>query len=648
MFLPREKKILNLLLKSEKKLTTSQVAAELKVSPRTIKTDVKKINTELERHSCFIRTRQGVGLWLDFDENGKRYLKTAIYEESDLYMSAEARKYYIAAALLNSKEYTSMESLAGRFYVSKGTVVNDVNELEPFWRKFDIAFSKKVKYGIKAEGMESQTRLALIDALKKVAGAPGKAAAEKIQPMFENVDLNQLKDIIKGTEKRFHFILTDISFDEFLIQLAVMLQRLEMGHGMDDKAKDVALHIERKEWFISQFLKEQIAEYTRIEVPEKEMGYLICCLRGMRFQVPMVKEKNLKKMRSRAPEMFDYMMKILEEIDEKYHLNLEEDDELSYAMFDHLECMVHRIQSKMYLTNPILESVKKEMFYEYEIASYLIAKFSAKYEVETTEDEIGYITFHIGASIERMTQKKKKSFTVTIVCMTGIGTSQFISMKLKRLFPNIEVSKIISANMAEGLDEGGQDFVISTIPLYLEKIEVIQVSPVLNEEDVRRIQKHIHKQENKQTEEKFTYFYLKNLLHEEITILNCDLKSKEEVMELLGKRMIREGYVDAGYVDSIFERERLSDTCIGSLIAIPHAFDGHILRQGIGLLTLKKPVAWGNEKVQIVFMLALNTKAENHFQGIFGEMLDLTKNSKDVAQMLKARKFNEIEIFKRG
>ena len=179
MFLPREKKILSLLLKNETKFTTSQIAAELKVSPRTIKTDIKKINEELEKHSCYIRTKQGVGLWLYYDTEGEQFLKTALYEEQDSYISSEVRKYYIAAKLLNNVEYTSMEAMSNMFFVSKGTVVNDLNELEDFWRKFGITFTKKVKYGVKAEGSERQIRLALVDALKKAAGRPGNQGRQR-------------------------------------------------------------------------------------------------------------------------------------------------------------------------------------------------------------------------------------------------------------------------------------------------------------------------------------------------------------------------------------------------------------------------------------------------------------------------------------
>ena len=43
MLLAREKKIVTLLMEHEDKLTTTQIATSLKVSSRTIKTDIKNI-----------------------------------------------------------------------------------------------------------------------------------------------------------------------------------------------------------------------------------------------------------------------------------------------------------------------------------------------------------------------------------------------------------------------------------------------------------------------------------------------------------------------------------------------------------------------------------------------------------------------------
>ena len=116
MLLTREKEIVALLLKHEEdKLTTTQIATSLKVSSRTIKTDIKKINEELENHSCRISSQQGVGLWIEYDSpEGRKYLKEIIQEEDDSYLSPEIRKYHLAVELLLQDEYA--DTRAGYFH----------------------------------------------------------------------------------------------------------------------------------------------------------------------------------------------------------------------------------------------------------------------------------------------------------------------------------------------------------------------------------------------------------------------------------------------------------------------------------------------------------------------------------------------------
>ncbi len=653
MFLPREKNILKLLLKNEKKFTTAQIAAELKVSPRTIKADIKKINDTLKNDSCQICTKQGVGLWLDYDKSKERYLNLLIYEDKDTGVSRESRKYYVAAELLTCKDYISMETIANKLYVSKGTVVNDIAELQDFCRRFEITFVKRVKHGVRAEGEEIRLRLALVEALKQAVKQEGRVSLERLSSLLEQVDLARLREIVLQSEQRFHFILSDISFDEFVIQLAVLAQRLKRGCHMKEPAdgrtegikEEPAGSRERRQWFVIQYLKGQMADSLGVSVPDTEDSYLHTCFQGLRFQVPMVQETDRDKLRSQAPELFDYMMSVIGEVDDQYHLKLKEDSELYCAMFNHLECMIHRIQSKLFLENPILNSLKKEMVYEYEIASYFMSKFSTRYDIKPTEDEIGYLTFYIGAALERMKEKGRQVLTVTLVCTTGVGTSQFLSVKLGQLFPDLEITNVIPSNQAAALKPGEQELVISTVPLQREDLNVIQVSSVLNDTDIRRIERYIEKRSALENECK--YQCLKKLLHEEISILDCDLRSREEAIRLLGGRMCMEGYVDEGYIDSVFKREEVSETAIGSRVAIPHAFKGHVCRQGIGLLTLQRPVSWGNERVQVIFLLALEASKETDLQGVFKDILSLTQNAKDLESLLKVRKFGEINIWKK-
>lgn len=344
MLLTREKKIIGLLIEHEDKLTTKQIADSLNVSSRTIKADIKKINEELEKHYCRINSQQGVGLWIEYnDVDAEKYLRRLITNESDSYLLPEIRKYHFAVELLFQENFISMELLAKEYYVSRATVVNDLAELDQFWSHFNLQFIKKVKYGIKVEGAESQIRSALIEALKK-AGGKKKTEAANIQKHFENVDFNMLRKIINQVEGRFQFILTDASVEELVIALAVMIKRVSQGKVMDQS--DTFPHTEtRRMGFVLQYLKECIVETLGIKIPDEENTYLRICLSGLRFHVPMDKEKNLSDKRERNSEMFDFVIELLMECDRKFSLNMADDNELISALMDHLECMILRNNS---------------------------------------------------------------------------------------------------------------------------------------------------------------------------------------------------------------------------------------------------------------------------------------------------------------
>jgi mannitol/fructose-specific phosphotransferase system IIA component (Ntr-type) len=69
---------------------------------------------------------------------------------------------------------------------------------------------------------------------------------------------------------------------------------------------------------------------------------------------------------------------------------------------------------------------------------------------------------------------------------------------------------------------------------------------------------------------------------------------------------------------------------------------GDIKKQGIGLITLKKPVKWGNENVSIVLMLSIDVKNQNSFLELFSEVVDLMKTPKMIEGILSSEKFNEV------
>ena len=158
------------------------------------------------------------------------------------------------------------------------------------------------------------------------------------------------------------------------------------------------------------------------------------------------------------------------------------------------------------------------------------------------------------------------------------------------------------------LNKDDQDFVISTVPLQLEDIEVVVVSPMLGKSDMNRLTEMFEQSREKQSYHYGIYSQLVSHIKENICFFKCDCRSREEVITLLGTRLIMQKYVDEGFIESVLKRENLAPTSIGDGFAIPHSFKGHIVKPGIGFMTLKKPIQWGEETVSYTHQMCIRDR----------------------------------------
>lgn len=108
-------------------------------------------------------------------------------------------------------------------------------------------------------------------------------------------------------------------------------------------------------------------------------------------------------------------------------------------------------------------------------------------------------------------------------------------------------------------------------------------------------------------------------LNPTLIVAKLEVSSSEEIFKLLGQRFIDAGYTKASYIEALKEREDAFPTGIdmgGYGIAMPHTEPSHVLKNGIGIATLTKPVCFmqmGAEDepldVQLVFMVASSEKS---------------------------------------
>jgi activator of the mannose operon (transcriptional antiterminator) len=100
-----------------------------------------------------------------------------------------------------------------------------------------------------------------------------------------------------------------------------------------------------------------------------------------------------------------------------------------------------------------------------------------------------------------------------------------------------------------------------------------------------------------------------------------EVETPNEIIELLCKLLQEKGYVNEEYVNDSIEREKLSPTTIGGEIAIPHGHPKNVLKQGIAMAILKKPILWKHQMVSVVFMLSIKDTQSEDIKHLFEEII---------------------------
>ena len=129
--------------------------------------------------------------------------------------------------------------------------------------------------------------------------------------------------------------------------------------------------------------------------------------------------------------------------------------------------------------------------------------------------------------------------------------------------------------------------------------------------------------------------------------LNARAANKLDAIRQVGQTLLDAGFIEAGYVDSMLERERVANTYLGNGIAIPHGLPKArdlIKNTGIAVLQVPNGVTWNDgETVRLVVGIA--AKSDEHLDilrrltGVLGDealvqKLAQTTDANDIIEAL--------------
>ena len=547
---------------------------------------------------------------------------------SKLETSKQRINYILYRLLENTLNDVSItqNDLAEEMYISLSTLKMHLNEVKDILKKYDLKIAQYKTKGIKISGEENKLRYCIVD-IKNI-----HLENEFFQNLISNINTNLLDDIIKKVLSERKLQLTDRSQKKLCMYIAIAIQRSKNNKTVVYPSSLTNKIENTFEYNVAKEIVENIYTQLNTDLSCSEVYYITQCLLASKKLIDVSESTNKKHVKN-------LVNIILKEIYEKLSIDFTNDEYLIDGLTLHLNIALTRIQFQMNIRNELLETIKNDYPLAFQMG-VIAGKIVEQYDnIKINENEIGYIALHFGAALSRNGIKENiKAKNIIIVCSSGLGISVLLKAKVEEYFHNrLNVIKVMPSYEINNQILDNVDYILSTVPLKNVKSDkIIKINRMLQKEDVENIENKIFHKETTELLEITTFFNKDNFY------IGKNFETKEECINFLADEAIKKGLMNNNAKMSIFEREEMSSTSIGDLVAIPHPIYNECGTSFISILILNKPIIWDDLFVQVVFLLNVEKGKMNLWEPMFLKLYNYIKLKNGVNSILKNKSY---EVF---
>lgn len=161
----RLRDILRLLMAAETPVTSSFFAAQLNVTTRTVRNDIKELQSVLSGYGAYVQSVRGSGykLRIHDEQTFRTLLQDMFQQKKSLPVLPEERMAYLMKRLLLTEHYLKLDELAEELFISKSTLQTDLKEVKKRLLPYRIVMETRPNYGFKLRGDEVQMRYCMAE-----------------------------------------------------------------------------------------------------------------------------------------------------------------------------------------------------------------------------------------------------------------------------------------------------------------------------------------------------------------------------------------------------------------------------------------------------------------------------------------------------
>lgn len=605
-------------------IDSSTLANYLNVSTRSIRKYVNEINS----NGAFILSSKK-GYKVNLNTN----CQTKI--DSSENISPDNRLNLILKELIVNSNGINIFDLSEELFVSPATIEGDIVKANKFIGSYNLKI-KQSKFLLKLVGNESAKRKLMNSIIFKETGSDFLSLFD-VQKIYQEYNLTKLKENIIYILKKYNLFINEYAINNILLHLMITIDRIKKNNYIDSVEvvnyidNNVDINIAKD---ISNFLE---SEYN-ITLTSAELYYLVFQLTN-KTTVLNYNQMDTKSLSNYIDEHFVKLTKkIIKNVYDLYLIDLS-DEEFVVKFTLHVKNLISRAKNNQVLRNQIPQKLKDSYPLIYDISVYICNQIQTLENVDIDEDEISYISLHVGSFFDRQKLLEDK-----VLCALITPNYYDLQFKIvrdleKRFNESIEIIQIFSDT--HNLDfDNKVDMVITTLPINDRcPIPFVYVNPYLNRKDYDNIQSkfiQIKDRKNILTVQNHLEMYFS----ESLFMKNIYLDSAKDYIRFMGNILYENKYVKPNYIDDVLIREKMSSTAFNNNVAIPHSMKMDALKTGVCLIVNDKPVKWGEEKVQIIAMIPINEKEKEKFNYIFESFIEILSEWNNVKELTKADNYS--------
>lgn len=605
VFTKRQIAIIEHIMNNVSGITGDKLARSISVSSRTVRNDILEINSALHNTcSVSIKASKRMGYYVtQEDMDGFRGILAGASDRNHV-IAPHSRGYAILGHVLEDKRY-DLYDIEEELFLSQTAIRKEVRKLRSMLKdKTDKPIMLLEGNCIRLVEDEEKIRLAIFNIIKYEIQTLTNFNCDYMEFLFRSSfcrkEYEALINAVKNYFGSHEIIVSDASLYMVSNAVYVTIIRKRQGHEISGiEADEFAVEVLTNLLYHLRALKFELSESDE------------ALLKMFLYSVRLVQNPQDTVANGLSSVI---LREFCQEVLSKYNFDLHQSDKLFENMALHLEYLIRRIDTGYRIDNPILQDIKTQYPYAYEISLLLVPIIFKYKSILIRDEEIAYMALYVVYFLEKVNRCLK---AVVINSLRQSVYSMVCSWLNDHFQNQIEIVNVLPAHQLVKYEKDNPvDLLISTDGQRVDtEIPVFQINGIPNQQDFQALNGFIRRI---QVSRRFTvivhkYFdtHCVKLFNEKISFL--------KVIETLSQRFGEQDKIEDAkkYVEDVLSREVNYPTVIGESVMIPHPLMTFAKETAVAVAILKSPIMVCKKLVKVIFLLAIEGRPNDEVSILF-------------------------------